>query len=48
MFRNMAIGKKPLLLDLNNNSAYSAMPIKRLAGVGTRQLCVNFAYSTPP
>jgi hypothetical protein len=24
------------------NSAYSAMPIKRLAGAGTRQLCVAF------
>jgi hypothetical protein len=35
-------------VELNNNSAYSAMPIKRLAGVGTRQLCVNFVNSTPP
>jgi hypothetical protein len=35
-------------VELNNNSAYSAMPIKRLAGVGARPLCANFANSTSP
>jgi hypothetical protein len=34
-------------MELHNNSAYSAMPIKRLADISTRQLCAIFAHPAP-